>query len=117
MAAARLEGKLPVTPEEERQSAQPLRDRIVVGELRHGAAALESLKAWNTGHPGGLSTAHANSAAETVARLEDLTAEVSARSVRRAILQAVDVMYSPTRRISDFEIWNAGPVCAGEALP
>ncbi|MFK0299560.1 ATPase, T2SS/T4P/T4SS family [Brevundimonas sp. NPDC090276] len=67
-------------------------DRIVVGEMRDGAAALETLKAWNTGHPGGLSTVHANSAAETVARLEDLTAEVSARSVRRSILQAVDVI-------------------------
>ncbi|MNU27032.1 Type IV secretion system protein VirB11 [compost metagenome] len=67
-------------------------DRIVVGEMRDGAAALETLKAWNTGHPGGLSTIHANSAREAVARLEDLTAEVSARSVRRMILQSVGVI-------------------------
>ncbi len=37
-------------------------DRIVIGEMRDGAAALETLKSWNTGHPGGLSTVHANSA-------------------------------------------------------
>ena len=36
-------------------------DRIIVGEVR-GAEALDMLKAWNTGHPGGLATVHANSA-------------------------------------------------------
>mgnify|MGYP001004386949 CR=1 FL=1 len=46
-------------------------DRIVVGEVRDGAA-LEVLKAWNTGHPGGLLTLHANSAADALTRLEDL---------------------------------------------
>ena len=35
-------------------------DRIVVGEIRDGAGALEMLKAWNTGHDGGLGTLHAN---------------------------------------------------------
>lgn len=69
---------------------QPLRDRIVVGEMRDGAAALETLKSWNTGHPGGLSTVHANSAADVLRRVEDLIAEVSARTPRRAIAQAVD---------------------------
>ncbi len=49
-------------------------DRIVVGEVRdHAALAL--LKAWNTGHPGGLSTVHANSAAAGLLRLEQLIAE------------------------------------------
>ena len=67
-------------------------DRIVVGEMRDGAAALETLKAWNTGHPGGLSTIHANSAEEVLDRLEDLTAEVSARPPRRSIAQAVDLI-------------------------
>ena len=43
-------------------------DRIVVGEMRDGAAALETLKAWNTGHPGGLSTIHANSASDALLR-------------------------------------------------
>ncbi len=65
-------------------------DRIVVGEMRDGAAALETLKSWNTGHPGGLSTIHANSADDVLRRLEDLIAEVSVQTSRRAIAQAVD---------------------------
>lgn len=65
-------------------------DRIVVGEMRDGAAALETLKSWNTGHPGGLSTLHANSAEDVLRRVEDLIAEVSARPQRRAIAQTVD---------------------------
>jgi type IV secretion system protein TrbB len=67
-------------------------DRIVVGEMRDGAAALETLKAWNTGHPGGLSTIHANSAADALLRLEDLTSEVAAIIPRRAIGQAIDLV-------------------------
>lgn len=68
----------------------PLRDRIVVGEMRDGAAALETLKSWNTGHPGGLSTIHANSAEDVLRRIEDLMTEVVAQAPRRAIAQAVD---------------------------
>ena len=49
-------------------------DRIVVGEVRD-SAALTLLKAWNTGHPGGLCTVHANSAAAGLLRLEQLIAE------------------------------------------
>lgn len=67
-------------------------DRIVVGEMRDGAAAFETLKAWNTGHPGRLSTIHANSPADALSRLEDLIAEVSTTVPRRAIAQAVDVV-------------------------
>ena len=67
-------------------------DRIVVGEMREGSAALETLKAWNTGHPGGLSTIHANSAREALVRLEDLIAEVQPVVSRRAIAQGVDVI-------------------------
>jgi type IV secretion system protein VirB11 len=67
-------------------------DRIVVGEMRDGAAALETLKAWNTGHPGGLSTVHANSAADAVTRLEDLLAEVLAAPPQRLIDQAVQLV-------------------------
>lgn len=51
-------------------------DRIIVGEVRDGAA-LTLLKAWNTGHPGGITTIHANNAAAVLRRLEHLTAEVS----------------------------------------
>jgi type IV secretion system protein VirB11 len=67
-------------------------DRIVIGEMREGAAALETLKAWNTGHPGGLSTLHANSAEEALSRLEDLILEVTVQVPRRAIGQAVDIV-------------------------
>ena len=67
-------------------------DRIVVGEMRDGAAALETLKAWNTGHPGGLSTIHANSAQDALSRLEDLTSEVATTIPRRAIGQAIDLI-------------------------
>lgn len=69
---------------------QPLRDRIVVGEMRDGAAVLETLKSWNTGHPGGLSTIHANSSEDVLRRLEDLAAEVAVQPPRRAISQSVD---------------------------
>ncbi len=64
-------------------------DRIVIGEIRDGAAALETLKAWNTGHPGGLSTLHANSAAEALDRLEDLLSEVMVARASRLVARAV----------------------------
>ncbi|WP_068875872.1 MULTISPECIES: P-type conjugative transfer ATPase TrbB [unclassified Phenylobacterium] len=67
-------------------------DRIVIGEMREGQAALETLKAWNTGHPGGVTTVHANSAEEVLFRLEDLLAEVTANPPRRLIAQAVDLI-------------------------
>jgi type IV secretion system protein VirB11 len=66
-------------------------DRIVVGEVRDGAA-LEVLKAWNTGHPGGLLTVHANSATDALTRLEDLSLEASASAPCRLIDAAVDVI-------------------------
>ncbi len=67
-------------------------DRIVVGEMREGSAALETLKAWNTGHPGGLSTIHANSATEALTRLEDLLAEVGSPLATRVIANAVNAI-------------------------
>jgi len=60
--------------------------------MREGSAALETLKAWNTGHPGGLSTIHANSAPEALSRLEDLVAEVAPAVPRRTIADAVNVI-------------------------
>ena len=66
-------------------------DRIVVGEVRD-AAALEVLKAWNTGHPGGLLTIHANSAADALLRLEDLCIEAGLVSPQRLIQSAVDAV-------------------------
>lgn len=66
-------------------------DRIVIGEVRDGSA-LDLLKAWNTGHPGGLATIHANSAVEALRRLEDLIGEVTQRVPYRAIAQAINVV-------------------------
>ena len=72
-------------------------DRIVVGEVRDGAA-LEVLKAWNTGHPGGLLTLHANSAADALARLEDLCMEATPTPPTRLIQSAVDLIVFITRK-------------------
>lgn len=71
-------------------------DRIIVGEVRDGAA-LTLLKAWNTGHPGGITTIHANTAHSALRRLEQLTAEVSQQSMREVIGEAVDLVISIER--------------------
>ncbi|MCF6766015.1 P-type conjugative transfer ATPase TrbB [Thiotrichales bacterium 19S3-7] len=66
-------------------------DRIIIGEVRDGSA-LDLLKAWNTGHPGGLCTLHANSVESTPYRLEDLIQEAVVTVPRSLILQAVDLI-------------------------
>lgn len=71
-------------------------DRIIVGEVRDGAA-LTLLKAWNTGHPGGVTTVHSNSAHSALRRLEQLTAEASQQSMKEVIGEAVDVIVSIER--------------------
>ncbi len=71
-------------------------DRIVVGEVRDGAA-LTLLKAWNTGHPGGVATIHANSALSSLRRLEQLTAEASQQPMHQVIGEAVDLIVSIER--------------------
>ncbi len=72
-------------------------DRIVVGEVR-GAEALDMLKAWNTGHPGGITTLHANSAHAGLYRLEQLIQEAVVSVPRRLIAEAVDVVVFITGR-------------------
>lgn len=66
-------------------------DRILVGEVRDGAA-LDLLKAWNTGHPGGLATVHANSAEEGLDRLEELVLEAGKGPKQKLIGRAVDLI-------------------------
>lgn len=66
-------------------------DRIIVGEVR-GAEALDMLKAWNTGHPGGIATVHANSARAALYRLEQLIQESVATVPRRLIAEAIDLV-------------------------
>jgi type IV secretion system protein TrbB len=79
-------------------------DRIIVGEVR-GAEALDMLKAWNTGHPGGLATVHANSARGALYRLEQLVQEAVPIVPRRLIAEAVNTLFfiegrGLTRRIA-----------------
>lgn len=67
-------------------------DSISVGEVRAGAPALALLKLWNTGHPGGLATAHANSAYEGLTRMDQLIQEVSSHPQRILIGEAVNIV-------------------------
>ncbi len=66
-------------------------DRIVVGEVR-GGEALDMLKAWNTGHPGGIATVHANSARAALYRIEQLIQESVITVPRRLIAEAIDLV-------------------------
>jgi len=66
-------------------------DRIIIGEVRDGSA-LDLVKAWNTGHPGGVATIHANSAADALSRMEDLIGEASERIPSNAIAQAINLV-------------------------
>ena len=67
-------------------------DRIVIGEIRDGAGALDMLKAWNTGHDGGLGTVHANTGGDALHRWRTLIAEVTTTVPKRLIAQAVDLV-------------------------
>ena len=67
-------------------------DRIIVGEVR-GSEALALLKAWNTGHPGGVTTVHANNAQAGLVRLEQLIAEANdSTAMASHIAEAVDLI-------------------------
>ena len=66
-------------------------DRIIVGEVR-GGEALDMLKSWNTGHPGGIATVHANSARSALYRIEQLIAEAVVTVPRRLIAEAIDMV-------------------------
>lgn len=80
-------------------------DRIPIGEVR-GAEALDLLKAWGTGHPGGIATIHAGSAAGALRRMEQLIQEAVITVPRHAIadtigLVAVLVRDNAGRRLSE----------------
>lgn len=64
--------------------------------MRDGAA-LTLLKAWNTGHPGEVTTIHSNSAGSALQRREQLTAEVSQQPMQAVIGDAVDLIISIER--------------------
>lgn len=75
-------------------------DRIVVGECR-GGEALDMLQAMNTGHDGSLTTAHANSPRDVVARLEVMVMmsgmELPVKAIREQVASAVDFIVQQTR--------------------
>ncbi len=75
-------------------------DRIVVGEVRSGEA-LDMLQAMNTGHDGSLTTTHANSPRDAIARLETMVLmagmELPIKAIREQISSAVDLIIQQTR--------------------
>lgn len=66
-------------------------DRILVGEVR-GGEALSLLKAWNTGHAGGVATVHANDAKSGLTRIEALVAETSSTPMPSVIAEAINII-------------------------
>src|SRR3546814_21138997 len=66
-------------------------DRIPIGGVR-GAEALELLKAWGTGHPGGIGTIHAATAIGTLRRLEQLIQEAVVTVPRALIAETIDMV-------------------------
>lgn len=80
-------------------------DRVIVGEVR-GGEALDLVKVWGTGHPGGIATVHAGSAHGALLRLEQLILEVALTPPRALIAEAVNVVVfiagrGRARRIQD----------------
>jgi type IV secretion system protein VirB11 len=71
-------------------------DRIVVGEVRDGSA-LALLKAWNTGHPGGVGTVHANDASAALIRIGQLIQEAGVPPNPELIAEAVNIVVSIKR--------------------
>ena len=75
-------------------------DRIIVGECR-GGEAFEMLQAMNTGHDGSMSTLHANTPRDAIARTESMvmmaTASLPISAIRRTIVSAVDLIVQVKR--------------------
>jgi pilus assembly protein CpaF len=88
------EGEVPIR-ELVRNSLRMRPDRIVVGEVR-GAEALDMLQAMNTGHDGSLSTVHANSPRDALARVETMVLmagfDLPMRAIRQQVSSALDLV-------------------------
>jgi pilus assembly protein CpaF len=96
-----IEGRGEVTIRDLVRNALRMRpDRIVVGEVRDGAA-LDMLQAMNTGHDGSLTTVHANSPRDSVARIETMVLmagmDLPIRAIRDQIASAVDIIIQQAR--------------------
>lgn len=96
-----IEGRGEITIRDLVRNALRMRpDRIVVGEVR-GSEALDMLQAMNTGHDGSLSTGHANSPRDMLARLETMVMmagfDLPVRAIREQIANALDVIVQQVR--------------------
>jgi pilus assembly protein CpaF len=98
---ANVEGRGAVSIRDLVRNALRMRpDRIVVGEVRDGAA-LDMLQAMNTGHDGSLTTVHANTPRDTIARLETMVLmagmDLPVRAIREQVASAVDLIVQVSR--------------------
>jgi pilus assembly protein CpaF len=98
---ANIEGKGQVAIRDLMRNALRMRpDRIVVGEVR-GGEALDMLQAMNTGHDGSLSTVHANSPRDTLARIETMVLmagmDLPSRAIREQVASALDLIVHISR--------------------
>src|SRR6188472_490524 len=98
---ANIEGKGEVAIRDLVKNSLRMRpDRIVVGEIRD-AAALDMLQAMNTGHDGSISTLHANTPRDALARLETMVLmagmDLPVRAIREQVSSAVDLIVQQTR--------------------
>jgi pilus assembly protein CpaF len=96
-----IEGRGQVTVRDlVRNSLRMRPDRIVIGEVRDGAA-LDMLQAMNTGHDGSMTTVHANSPRDSLARIETMVLmagmDLPVRAIREQIAAAIDVIIHQTR--------------------
>jgi pilus assembly protein CpaF len=96
-----IEGRGAVTVRDLVRNALRMRpDRIVVGEVRDGAA-LDMLQAMNTGHDGSITTLHANSPRDALARLETMVLmagfDLPVRAIREQIASAIDLIIHQSR--------------------
>ncbi|HEX3032061.1 MAG TPA: CpaF family protein [Bacillota bacterium] len=98
---ANIEGKGAISMRDLVKNSLRMRpDRIVVGEVRSGEA-LDMLQAMNTGHDGSLTTGHANSPRDMLARLETMVLmagmDLPVRAIREQIASAVDLIVQQNR--------------------
>jgi pilus assembly protein CpaF len=96
-----VEGRGEVTARDLMRNALRMRpDRIIVGEVRDGAA-LDMLQAMNTGHDGSLTTLHANSPRDALARIETMVLmagfDMPQRAIREQAASAIDVIVHQAR--------------------
>jgi len=99
-----IEGKGAITTRDLFRNSLRMRpDRIIIGECR-GSESLDMLQAMNTGHDGSMTTLHANSTQDVLARLDSLILmggmEIPLRAIREMIASAIDVIVH-TARLSD----------------